>query len=349
MMKSTLGLFILAALLIPILSLGVQHNLDELAKWKTECVGRYQVSVPGNVDIAIARFGISAHAGFSDGQPAPFSQLSYLGEISIFSFASGADIIKFKNNNILSQKKMKKELLDSSDEKKKKWGREMKGLKYDTPTLFGWDGEDRYPALNFILSNKIISYSINNYNDATKDLNKKNFNNFLNNFNPRTLHEIPTQPGVCIPYGFIADDGTAPRDIGVTMRLIDHPDVEIFFRDTSGYLTGGTLHSPKDEIEYFWTIMYQKYTKLTEADFWGYRSIKMGGQAGKGMFATIHRYDDSIDYGYIAIVDDIPNTPSQMLYVIRTAARAKGEPISKDELKDIAEKIMSSVKPHPVQ
>ena len=75
----------------------------------------------------------------------------------------------------------------------------------------------------------------------------------------------------------------------------------------------------------------------------------MGGQAGKGMFVTIHRYDDSIDYGYIAIVNDIPNTPSQMLYVIRTAARAKGEPVGKDELKDMAEKIIASVKRHPVQ
>ena len=91
--------------------------------------------------------------------------------------------------------------------------------------------------------------------------------------------------------------------------------------------------------------MYQKFTKLTEADFWGYRSIKMGGQAGKGMFVTIHRYDDSKDYGYIAVTE----SPSQMLYVIRTAARAKGEPVSKDELKDIAEKIMASVKPHAVQ
>ena len=157
---------------------------------------------------------------------------------------------------------------------------------------------------------------------------EKQFNSVLNDLRPRPLYSLPTQPGICIPYGFIADDGTASRDIGVTMRLIDHPEVEIFFRDTSGTLND---YEPKKEIEYFWTIMYQQFTKLTEADFWGYRSIKMGGQAGKGMFVTIHRYDDSIDYGYIAVVSDNANLPSQMLYVIRTAARAKGEPVSKDD------------------
>ena len=43
------------------------------------------------------------------------------------------------------------------------------------------------------------------------------------------------------------------------------------------------------------------------------------------------------------------DTSSKMFYVISTASRAKGTPVSKDELKDMAEKIMASVKPHAVQ
>ncbi|MBL4833790.1 MAG: hypothetical protein JKY26_07435 [Pseudomonas sp.] len=35
---------------------------------------------------------------------------------------------------------------------------------------------------------------------------------FLARFRARPEHEIPTEPGVCLPFGFIADDGNAPFD-----------------------------------------------------------------------------------------------------------------------------------------
>jgi hypothetical protein len=38
------------------------------------------------------------------------------------------------------------------------------------------------------------------------------------------------------------------------------------------------------------------------------------------------------------------DSPTLMLYVIRTAKRAKVEPLSKDQVKDIAERIAASVK-----
>lgn len=53
----------------------------------------------------------------------------------------------------------------------------------------------------------------------------------LNRFRPRKLYEVPTEQGFCLPYGFIAgDSGHEPRNIGITYRLQNHPDVTIFFR-----------------------------------------------------------------------------------------------------------------------
>ena len=37
---------------------------------------------------------------------------------------------------------------------------------------------------------------------------------FLARFRARAEHEIPTEPGVCIPFGFIADNGNEPFDFG---------------------------------------------------------------------------------------------------------------------------------------
>jgi len=81
----------------------------------------------------------------------------------------------------------------------------------------------------------------------------------------------------------------------------------------------------------------------------GYRFISTGGQKGKVLFVTITRMDDMQDYGYVVYVEGGHATPSQMLYVIRTASRAKGKPVSKDELKDMATQIMASVKRQVVQ
>jgi hypothetical protein len=356
MMKSTLGLFITVAIFLPIPGYPELHSSDEVNNWKTECVGRYQISVPGEAENALKNpkfFTRKRPKGididfdynefiFSDKSRALFSRLiTEGGEFSVTPILKKDEIAKMK---IEFNNRTQKRIAQLRKEGDKDAASSIHVLNTNL--------HDGYMRVSRTGATIYLQYEdrIFNQSGGIENLSGKYFaQSFLEHFHPRTLYSLPNQPGICIPYGFIADDGTAPRDIGVTMRLIDHPDVEIFFRDTAGYLSGGTLHKPKEEIEYFWTIMYQKYTKLTEADFWGYRSIKMGGQSGKGMFVTIHRYDDSIDYGYIAVVSDNANLPSQMLYVIRTAARAKGKPVSKEELKDIAEKIMASVKPHAVQ
>ncbi|WP_162083988.1 T6SS immunity protein Tli4 family protein [Sulfuriferula nivalis] len=191
---------------------------------------------------------------------------------------------------------------------------------------------------------------------------------FLNHFHPRALYEIPNQPGVCFPYGFIADDGKAPRNVAVTMRLIDHPDVEVFFKDSSDYI-GKADDTAEDDLKWFWTMMYNRYAKTATMDSRGFRNITIDNHKGTGLFVTLTRYDrstyhgdvaislgapadGSTDYGYAAIVNGDPktNTPGQMIYVIRTASRAIAQgiqPVSKEQIKDIAEQMMASIKRHP--
>lgn len=54
---------------------------------------------------------------------------------------------------------------------------------------------------------------------------ERNFMNVLSRFRVRNLYEIPSEPGVCFPYGFIADRGTQWYKLKNTFRLTDAPNV----------------------------------------------------------------------------------------------------------------------------
>ena len=61
------------------------------------------------------------------------------------------------------------------------------------------------------------------------------FADFVRRFRPRAMYEIPTEPGVCIPYGFIPDDGTGDYQVKVAFRFKDHPGVAYDFNTGLAY------------------------------------------------------------------------------------------------------------------
>ncbi len=61
--------------------------------------------------------------------------------------------------------------------------------------------------------------------EVTKENHKQRLVDLLNNFRPRKANEIPTDLGVCIPHGFIADKGELITDIKQSMRWPDAPGV----------------------------------------------------------------------------------------------------------------------------
>ena len=326
------------------------------ANWKTECVGRYQVSVPGEVEVALERVTRSQNGNpnkirFDDDTIAHYSS-----GYTVYPYMDSKESLEFIN---IVKKMHDKNRAERSEETQTsinaKYAYWMSFKDDLNKRDFAWVQPGFY-TLYIYRDGHFFNFGDNfdKSDSPAKDTQQSiaAVNTTLKTFRPRALYELPKQPGVCIPYGFIADDGKADRSVAVTMRLKNHPDVEVFFHDKSGDLSSGS-NEPKDNIEYFWTMMYRDFAKLLEADSRKYYKVKMGAQDGTAMFVTITRHDGSKDYGYIAIVKGDPtaatDTPSQMLYVIRTAKRAKGKPVSKDELKDIAERITVSVKRHAVQ
>lgn len=61
--------------------------------------------------------------------------------------------------------------------------------------------------------------------DPPFDQRKREFLELVHGFQPRKLHEIPTGRGICVPFGFIPDDGTLPARIEVSLRSLEHPGV----------------------------------------------------------------------------------------------------------------------------
>ncbi|EBS7636806.1 hypothetical protein CDR68_24345 [Salmonella enterica] len=196
--------------------------------------------------------------------------------------------------------------------------------------------------------------------------NESDVNVLLERFHTRELYEIPTGKGFCLPYGFIANDsGAEDRDIAVTYRMKSHPDVMIVFQDASYQLpykiplnadqTPMKNYDAKDYAKWLWNKVYMIYPGKREllSSGWfgsGWFSIEMDGRKGSGSFLQVTREDGKKDYGYLAFVRADPTNstekPDLQVYVSSYSFLATKEhpQISPDELKTLAEHIVSSVK-----
>jgi hypothetical protein len=61
--------------------------------------------------------------------------------------------------------------------------------------------------------------------EAPFDERVKAFKSLLQRFEYRPLYQVPDKPGLCIPHGFIADDGQGHFDAEVSYRYADSPGV----------------------------------------------------------------------------------------------------------------------------
>lgn len=71
------------------------------------------------------------------------------------------------------------------------------------------------------------------------------FKDLLGRFEPRSLYQVPNKAGVCIPHGFIADDGKGPFNADVSFRYADSPGV-IYTLSTG--VVGERNYEPNDPL-----------------------------------------------------------------------------------------------------
>nr|WP_320134075.1 T6SS immunity protein Tli4 family protein [uncultured Holophaga sp.] len=57
--------------------------------------------------------------------------------------------------------------------------------------------------------------------DPPVEVRKPRFDAFVRNYRTRRLYEIPKERGICLPYGFVPDDGSMPYTIRISFRFED--------------------------------------------------------------------------------------------------------------------------------
>jgi hypothetical protein len=222
-----------------------------------------------------------------------------------------------------------------------------------------WRVDDSYVAI-LGLDEHVMSWGVSGRNDSDRQKNQAAFQTLLSGISVRNSTTLPKLPGVCLPYAFIQDSGSEFRDVRMTYRLLQHPDIQVLLKDATAANPEPGIRTknaePKAVTVSFWS---QQLTQAKEVrPLWepSTRAVTLAGYGGLASFVQLTREDGSIDYGYLAVVRGDPNakedTPDLMLFIIRDgkAAKAKGKmALGKDEFIKMAETIAGSVKRRPVQ
>ncbi|NYH17876.1 T6SS immunity protein Tli4 family protein [Paraburkholderia bryophila] len=186
--------------------------------------------------------GVKDPIRFSDGQRAKYSRFIYDG-----GFVITDDVTRdFYEGYVAPFKKLS---ADTDPQDANGFGSYPIGLAGAT----AWIGKK---SLGFVVykEGRIYSYTDTGYPDLTDA--KRHFGKVSGNFSSRALYEIPTGAGVCLPYAFVADnDRDSNRQVGVTFRLIDHPDVTVFLLDANAQPTDPRLTS-RQKNEFVWGYDY---------------------------------------------------------------------------------------------
>lgn len=355
---------------------------DPPEDWKTECVGYFQVSIPGEVDIGIARGGpdpSKLSQALNVGDYDLFADSRYLGGLILTSSPlPETSFLRIKNEKPKEVEKLREMAASSSPFEFLEYKIDKNVITYILQDKRGSS------ALTFIYQSGRIYFFRTSEDElpvAEAEAKVKSAQtHFLQNFRARALYDVPQEKGFCMPYGFVKDDSPQKRSMGTIMRLKDHPDVRILFRDQSAsFMENYSMEenaSVEQELRAFWERADWGGVNYQALGFRKFPSVQMGGYKGQSTFVEITRpsytpisecaLDDedfskaekkaagctppTLDYGYIAYVKGDPDakedTPNLLLYVMQDSKNAPdGKPtIGKDELRKMADTIAASIK-----
>jgi len=358
-------------------------------EWKTECVGRVQMDLPDRVEFALGfdlkqtkkKEGAGARGYFKNGDGT--GEIGYSineASISVSREGNNSDFLRHKQSFIKERQE---------DQKKKNGLLDPPPVisntrKIELPNAFAWSWPN-YVDAHLFRADRVFIVRVSKYKEEAA-FSEARLQYFLANFSPRAIFELPTQQGICFPYGFIKDDGGKPHYVSVAMRLLDHPDVEIVFQETNADKESpdrlSEYKGSRGHVQNFWSFYKPSQGNKLDGTINHYHDVDLGGFTGIYATATIARPIDPadttgyrenqeqystrvkremaegkypLDYGYMAYYKGDPNKPGEpdlKLSVIRTASRATKvgkTPVTQEELYGMAKKIAASIKRRPMQ
>lgn len=352
------------AFLLSVLLLYSYTSCASNTAWRTECVGYYQLQLPSNLEVGlypterIITKDSPSGSIFGEFHKYGYQGKNVKGDYSGFYY--GRYKLMISENNFMNineyQKRVEKLLSDNYHKYNiVSYYPDSFYLSYEKYHSFFLKKENRLYQFMKIYAEIILPGTREYFATETSALS------FLSHFQTRDLYEMPSGQGFCLPYGFIANDsGNEERSMAVMYRMNNHPDVMILFQDASYQLPGMIPlnsnfermknYDAKDYAKWMWNNIYMLYPeqkrKLRSP---GWFSVTMDGRKGSGSFLEVTRKDGNKDYGYLAFVRADPKNstkePDLQVFITSRSDLAEGHPqISPDELKALAEHIVSSVK-----
>ncbi len=352
---------LLSATVLTLIGLPAHAEPRVPADWKTDCVGRMQISLPGEVDIAamlpkdlISELNAQGYFGykFLDGQDASWSSSNGLKITHPITPEEGVVIDSIIAKDLAAAKAYCKK-------KSKETGESLvlTELPRSAYVKLAFRGKNAYRAY-LHLDKTAVYWAIDTEVDDMPNV-AKDYQTLITGLRPRPTFDAPKDSGVCLPYLFVKDDGKDSRHIGITYRLKAHPDITVWLEDSSAATIGPhmkpAMFTAEGKAAYFWERRYanrRSFRSLWPFHY-AFKDTTMAGQKGVKTFVELTRDDEAQtkDYGYLVSVRGDPDakedTPDLMLYVIQDSVNAtkRGiKPLTKDDFIDMAETIAASVK-----
>jgi len=345
---------------------GCSNAREIPADWKAECVGRMQLSFPGEVEVA-ANSAKMLEAEYKKRSAQPRFEFPD-GEYAGWSLLQVPEWI-FVSPPLTTNERDRLEIAAKQDkERVKEWVRTESGKGASQKEFFeSLDLNSRRGSASRVGSAYDVSLfvgdvMIRTWSGKDKDWgeHRKDFGKFLSGTSSRKLSEIPIHSGVCLPYAFLRDEENTRRYIATTYRLRQHPDVTVLLKDVTAVVAdpkaNPAVYDPESGSDSFWGRYDNTYRKSLSSEWYRpYKRITLSNSKGVESFVKIVREDGAVDYGYLVVARGDPHakedTPDLMLYVIQNSknAKAKGiEPVSKEAFLQLAQTIAASVKRRPI-
>ncbi len=354
---------LLPLLLIAVTGTSIAH--EPATGWRTECVGRMQLSLPGDAEIATnsARtmeaeykvVGQQPPFEFPDGEVAGWSSIHYSGRVLVSHRLGPRDV-----------RTLERAWIDDA-EQSKRWAKNKASstgerLVFEALSVAPKRGiATRVNAaydVSLLIDDRIIRQSSSGQGMGWPD-QMTQFHTFATGAVARSYGDIPNRPGICLPYFFVGDDGRPARSIGTTYRLTNHPDITVWLEDASALERSSdqieAKLEPRAKSDFFWSN-YDSSSRQSLRSEWSpsYRNVSFAETKAVESFVKIVRKDSSVDFGYLVAgrgdSKAKPDASDLMLYVIQNAkaARDKGiEPLRRDAFIELAQAIAASVKRRP--
>jgi hypothetical protein len=183
---------------------------------------------------------------------------------------------------------------------------------------------------------------------------------FLSHYKARAPFEVPSGPGVCLPYALMTGE-VAQANTATSMRLKDRPEIVINLKDVKEDQGLKTFKDP--------AILLMRRLETAQA-FYAAKTIEpldgllrkthhttIDGRKGVASFVAITRQSDTAladnakDWGYMAVIPAdktaAPGQSSDLILRIERYGKLAKQPMKEKEFRELVKNITASIKRRP--